>query len=520
MKTAEKVLPSVEVNQEKDMRRTLASVSVFALLTGIPLFMTDKYFNITLSKFLYFAFISALSFALSYTFRPENEIKVKSTENRKMDIAVIGFLASSVISTVFSAYPGDALFGSSGRCMGLCFVLVVAGLYRTLSRHYEIKRAELYGWIGAFSIVGFVAFLQFFGVNVFGLYNNISEATKAAYYSTIGNINVVSSYICLCLPFVMYGFCSVKGAFKRAVLFALCFFGFCFMVITNSDSGYIGMTAAFSAVAFLASKRPADFYKLTLLVSAFLFSLRFVRLVNLSTLWQTKELSPMAVMLGESDTVLILAAVFAVLTLFFAAVKFSHRLMPLVRVVAVVLPLMCLAMFVAAVIYFTVSDTQSDLGMLERYLRFNDKWATGRGHIWRMTMESFSDMPFIKKLIGCGPDTLLLLLSEKYEAEMLKSGALTDNAHNEFMNYLVNNGIIGLCFYVGIIVTALRNCVRKLSSGWFFGGLFAAILSYACQSVVNITQPLTTPFFFILMFMTCCSVARAEKKPDKEEIQQ
>ena len=87
METAEKVLPSVEANQEKDMRRTLASVSVFALLTGIPLFMTDKYFNITLSKFLYFAFISAMSFALSYTFRPENEIKVKSTENRKMDIA-------------------------------------------------------------------------------------------------------------------------------------------------------------------------------------------------------------------------------------------------------------------------------------------------------------------------------------------------------------------------------------------------------------------------------------------------
>lgn len=519
METAEKVLPLVEAEQEKDMRKTLATVSAFALLTGIPLFMTDKYFNITLSKFLYFAIISAMTFALSYTFKPENEIKVKNAANRPMDIAVIGFLLSSVISTLFSSYPGDAFLGSSGRCMGLCFVIIVAGLYRTLSRHYEIKKVELYGYIGAFAVVAFVAFLQFFGVNVFGLYNNISEATKAAYYSTIGNINVVSSYICLCLPFVMFAFCNVKGAVKRLVLFALCFFGFCFMVISNSDSGYIGMVAAFSAVAFLLSKRPSDFYKLPLLISAFLFSLRFVRLINLSTLWTTKELSPLAVMLGESDAVLILAAVFAAAAVLFAFVKFSHRLMPLVRVTAVAVPLLCFGLYAAAVLYFTLNDTQTELGMLEGYLRFNDKWATGRGHIWRMTMESFGDMPFIKKLIGCGPDTLLLLLSEKYEAEMLKSGAMTDNAHNEFMNYLVNNGIIGLCFYIGIIVTALKNCVSKLSSSWIFGGLFAAILSYACQSVVNITQPLTTPFFFILMFMTCCSVASADKKPAAEENQ-
>ncbi|MBR3816627.1 MAG: O-antigen ligase family protein [Clostridia bacterium] len=517
METAEKVLPSVEAEQERDMRKTLASVSVFMLLTGIPLFMTDKYFNITISKFLYFAIISAMTFALSYTFRPENELKAANTSNRAMDIAVGGFLISSVISTLFSPYIGDAFLGSSGRCMGLCFVLVVAGLYRTLSRHYEIKKAELYGYMGAFAVVAFIAFLQFFGVNVFGLYNNISEATKEAYYSTIGNINVVSSYICLCLPFIMFAFCSVRGSVKRLLLFALCFCGFCFMVIVNSDSGYIGMLAAFCGTAYLISKKASDFYKLPLLVSAFLFSLRFVKLLSLGTLWKTKELSPLAVMLGESDTVLILATVSAAVALLFAFVKPAQRLMSLVRVSAVAVPLLCLALFVAAMLYFTFKDTQTDLGMLERYLRFNDKWATGRGHIWRMTMESFADMPFLRKLIGCGPDTLLLLLSEKYEAEMLRSGALTDNAHNEFMNYLVNNGIIGLCFYIGIIVSSLRSCVKRLDGCWIYGGLFAAVLSYACQSVVNITQPLTTPFFFILMFMCCCDAATKRKKLPQEE---
>ena len=196
----------VAVEEENDKREVVSSVSVFMLLTGIPLFMTNKYFNITLSKFIFFALVSVICFALYYTFKPENEVKSKNASSRPMDIAVFGFLASSVVSVLLSSYKADALFGSSGRCMGLCFVLILTGLYYALSRSYKIHKWELVGYSTAFGTVMLIAFLQFFCVNFGGLYTGISEATRDTYYSTIGNINVVSSYICLCLPFIMYLF--------------------------------------------------------------------------------------------------------------------------------------------------------------------------------------------------------------------------------------------------------------------------------------------------------------------------
>lgn len=494
---------AVAVEAEKDKRGIVSSVSVFMLLTGIPLFMTNKYFNITLSKFIYFALVSVLCFALYYTFRPENEVREKNSANKPMDIAVFGFLASSVVSVFFSSYKADALFGSSGRCMGLCFVLILTGLYYSLSRSYKIHKWELIGYCTTFGLVTAIAFLQFFGINFGGLYTNLSKTTIETYYSTIGNINVVSSYICLCLPFIMYLFCTVKGIFKAAGLYIFSFVGFCFMIIVNTDSGYIGMAAAFCAVAYIIAKKKGNFYRVLLLAGTFLFSPRFVSFVYQSLGGKTKPLSDMAVLLGESDILLIIATVLTVLAVIMLKIKIGRTLSIVIRTSVVLFALLIVIGISGAIIYFTVVDTTTPLGFLENYLRFSDKWATERGEIWKMTMDSYSDLPFIKKLFGCGPDTLLPLLTEKYNDRMLVSGYV-DNAHNEFMNYLVNHGIVGLSFYLGMIFIALKKCTEKVDASFVHGGLFAVIISYACQSVVNISQPLTTPFYFIIMFMCCC----------------
>ena len=511
--------PAVAVENEKDTGETVASVSVLALLTGIPLFMTNKYFNITLSKFIFFAIVSVLTFVLYYTFRPENKVKQKNTANKPMDIAVFGFLASSAVSVLFSSYKADALLGSSGRCMGLCFVLILTGLYYALSRSYKIHKKELFGYCTAFGIVAAIAFLQFFGINFGGLYTKLNDSTIAAYYSTIGNINVVSSYICLCLPFIMYLFCTVKGIFRSAGLYIFSFFGFCFMIIVNTDSGYIGMAAAFCAVAYIVAKNRGQFYRVLLLDGTFLLTPRFVNYIYESLGGSTKPLSDMAVLLGESDILIIAAVILLVASVAIIRVKITRVSSIIIRITVVIFALLIVIGISGAIIYFTVFDTNTELGFLENYLRFSDKWATERGEIWTMTMDSYSGLPFIKKLFGCGPDTLLLLLSENYNDRMLVTGYV-DNAHNEFMNYLVNHGIVGLGFYLAMIFIALKKCTERAGQSIVHGGLFAVVISYACQSVVNISQPLTTPFYFIIMFMCCCDMVGKTDNDNKipEEI--
>ncbi len=519
MEIIEKTAEIPAQTEEKDSRETLARVTVFILLTGIPLFMTNKYFNITLSKFLFFAIVTAISFVLSFTLKPEDAVKIKNLSHRKMDIAVFGFLTVSFISAVFSKYPADAFFGSSGRCLGFCYVLLLAGLYWVLSRQYTIRKSEMIGYIAVFTVVMALAFMQFFGINVFGLYDNVTEQTIATYYSTIGNINVVSSYICLCVPFIMYAFCFATKLWKRCLLFLLCFSGFCFLVIVNSDSGYLGLFGAFCVVGIFLTKKPEGFYRILLLGSAFLFAVKLMYFITVICEGKTKELSPLAIMLGKSDVILVFAIISLVLSLVFAKVKIGKPFMSIIKVLLITVPVVLFLALTATVVYFTRFNTQAPLGELEGYLRFNDAWATGRGHIWRITMEAYSDMPFIKQLIGCGPDTLLPLLKENYDAEMLAMGAYTDNAHNEFMNYLVTYGAAGLVFYLSILVIALKNCLKKQKSSLIYGGLFAVIFSYALQSVVNISQPLTTPFYFVLMFISCCDYIKSGKNIKNSETQ-
>lgn len=504
----------VEEELEKDMRGSMTSASVFALLAGIPLFVTNKYFNITLSKFIFFAIVSVLCFALYFTLKPEKEPCKSTYNNKPMDIAVFGFLFTSVLSVIFSPYKADALLGSSGRCLGLCFVLILTGLYYSLSRSYKIKKWELIGYCTAFAIVMLIAFLQFFGINFGGLYTSLSKGTIDTFYSTIGNINVVSSYICLCLPFLMYLFCNVNSIIKAIGLYIFCFAGFCFMVIANSDSGYIGMVAAFCAVAYIVVRKQEKFYRVLFLATAFLLSPGFMVFIK-RNVSDTKPLSELVQFLGESSLVTALAIVCLLTGIVFVFLRPGKRFPTLLRITVIVFVLFSVICLTGAIIYFTVIDKETDLGFLENYLRFGDKWATERGEIWRMTMDSYADLPLIGKLFGCGPDTLSLLLKEKYEAQMLASGEFVDNAHNEFMNYLVNHGIVGLGFYLSMIFIALKKCYAKTRTSVVHGGLFAAVVSYACQSVVNITQPLTTPFYFILIFMCCCDIYKKEESRNK-----
>lgn len=502
-----------EVTEKTDTRlglnQIVARVAVFALLTGIPLFMTNKYFNITISKFLFFAAITTLSFVLCLFLKGEKQTGESSRPHKSMDIAVFGFLGASLFSVLFSEYRVEAFLGSAGRSMGFCFVLLLAGLYYMVSRNYIVHEGAMLGYFAVFLIVAFLAFLQFFGVNIFGLYDGVTQQTIDNYYSTIGNINVVSSYICLCVPFIMYAFCFTTRIWKRCMLFVLCFFGFCFLVIANSDSGYLGICAAFWMLGIFLTRKRKYFHKLLFLGSAFLFSTRFV--CFLSRTFETKELSPLAILLGESDIILIIAVALLVLGILLINVRISRPVMGFIKTLFIVVPIVLVLVLVGVIVYYSVYDTKTDLGELKNYLRFNDSWATGRGQIWRMTMESYSDFPIIRKLFGCGPDTLVLVLKDRFGEEMLKRGALADNAHNEFMNYLVNHGIVGLGFYISIVAVALRNCYLKRENGMLYKGLFLVIFSYLCQSVVNISQPLTTPFFFVLVFISCCDYVKTKK---------
>ena len=76
-----------------------------------------------------------------------------------------------------------------------------------------------------------------------------------------------------------------------------------------------------------------------------------------------------------------------------------------------------------------------------------------------------------------------------------------DSAHNEYFEYLITVGILGLASYIILLYTALRTKLRSHVPG--IKATAVGVIAYAFQAVVNIAVPITTPVFMILMFIGC-----------------
>jgi len=78
-------------------------------------------------------------------------------------------------------------------------------------------------------------------------------------------------------------------------------------------------------------------------------------------------------------------------------------------------------------------------------------------------------------------------------------GQVFDNAHNEYLQYLVTIGALGLITYVVFLVAAgWRMVVRRNGNRYIVGCLFA-VLCYGTQALVNLSLPIATPIMWLLL---------------------
>ena len=140
-------------------------------------------------------------------------------------------------------------------------------------------------------------------------------------------------------------------------------------------------------------------------------------------------------------------------------------------------------------------------------------------------------------------------MTDRYYDDMMNTvGVIYDNAHNEYLQYLITTGIFGAVSYVGLLVITGGALVRTAVSGAVMnenenasgqsagnrskekktsrdsraardsrtglecllgyvadeGGMIAVlfgITGYAVQAFVNLNQSLTTPYIFLLIAM-------------------
>ena len=167
------------------------------------------------------------------------------------------------------------------------------------------------------------------------------------------------------------------------------------------------------------------------------------------------------------------------------------------RIYTVILVIL-LIVFLAAFVLFNTAYREAG-GNAGKYLVVDSDWGSDRGKIWAHVFNMFREFSPLRKLIGGGSGCIAV-----YDKNLrIFPDAILDSAHNEYLNILVNSGILGLAACLGFLFFSILNALKSQNAYKY--ALLLGVLSYMAQAAVNIAQPMTTP-----LFVTAAALITAE----------
>lgn len=505
-------------------RHAVLNYYLVLMFTVFPLFASNAYFNIRHDKYYFFlAFSGVVTIAEAlliyfafYGDKKENspEMTVSNgdlpTKLSFTDWAMLALLAVCVISTIFSKQSTDALFGSlNGRNNGLVLIAFYVGIYFVITRCYYFMEYVFVALAAGSAIVYLLSVLNFCYIDPLGMYAQLDAKTIEDFTSTIGNKNLMSSFICVMLPVVITMSVHTKKTMFRIIYLVSSALGFMALMTADSDSGILGIGVFLVVMLIWYSRRISRLKRYFLCLTVMLASAKLLRFftafLTQSFGCRTKEIDEFQKLFVESDIGFVLIGIAAVITGVLYIIDMKKPNLTLSKAVPIVLGSLFAAAVIAilsAVVYFSCFDTETEFGGFSSILRFNEKWGTHRGFMWIKSFEIFGDFSFFQKLFGTGPDTFFYAFAP-YFTELSKFGDTSTNAaHNEYLNYLITIGAAGLIAYLSVVGGTIVRAIKKSFLNPLSIVCVSAVICYSVQAVVNIAQPITTPLFILFVALT------------------
>ena len=501
MKNTRNTTESPRLQEKYSTRHAVLNYFLVLMFTVFPLFASDAFFNIRHDKYYFFLALSGVviiaeAVLIYYAYcdikkysTPEMTVsKANITKFTFTDWAMLAFLAVCLISAVFSKHTEDALFGSpTGRNNGLILIAFYVGIYFVITRCYYYMEYVFVALAAGSAVVYLLSVLNFCYIDPLGMYTRLDAKTIEDFTSTIGNKNLMSSFICVMLPVVITMSVHTKKTMFRIIYLVSSALGFMALMTADSDSGILGIGVFIFVMLIWYSRK----------------ILRLKRSQSFGC--RTKEIDEFQKLFVESNTGYILIGIAAVITGALYIIDKKKPNLTLSKAVPIVLGSLFAAAVIAilsAVVYFSVVDTTTKLDGFLSILRFDESWGTHRGFMWIKSFDIFGDASFFQKLFGTGPDTFHYAFSP-YFTELMKYGdSSTNAAHNEYLNYLITIGAFGLIAYLSVVGGTIAGAIKKSFSNPLSIVCVSAVICYSVQAVVNIAQPITTPLFILFVALT------------------
>ena len=200
----------------------LAYFYILALFFVIPVYNAGSFMGITQRKVEAFFFIAAIT-VIAYGIiaiacdltgkkddkKPDTKMKTSGlsalgSSFSALDRAMLLFLAAVVISTVFSDYRKESIYGVTGFGTGLVAIFVYVASYFLISRYLKPKRELFYFMVLSSVIPVALAIINRLGGDPLGFYLEGENLSTHLFVSTIGNYGWFSAYLVLILTVEMY----------------------------------------------------------------------------------------------------------------------------------------------------------------------------------------------------------------------------------------------------------------------------------------------------------------------------
>jgi len=471
------------------------SIIYFALILALlPIYFDANIYTAMIrAKGVCYLFIAAvMGIMLLITFvtsvvRKEPPIRYTDQRRSPMDIAMLAFGIAVIISFLFSENKKVAYFGTGGFHVGTLSIVTLIVFYFFVSRNLcgSERHWDLIIVLNTFIFLWVV--LDSVSTDFFGIRTKLGNQ-KLQYFASLGQMDSVSAYLCMILPIVIVFFLNQKKMQFWTVACVL--FGLTAFTGIQTDGVYIGVAVC---AIFLIPYALKD-------------TLRLQRLLWLGLIWGVAitYYSVFSVVApdrigadsGVSGTLIhywigVVMIVFCGLLLIWIEKK---RVLPSHKVISILSKVASIGLIVVIAVFLlhgTVNLIQGDIG-----------WGNGRGGIWLGAIHLFEAYNPLQKLFGLGMTAASTDLSY-FANELLQwNNVIVANAHNDFLEYLISTGIVGLVTYTATWVVPIVEYVKSKKNGkeWSVAKMayFMALMAYMGQSIVGNPYSLSVPIVYLI----------------------
>lgn len=513
--SAEKWTAAAGLQTMREIGEWLFAALAVILCLALAFYAKDGYHQIGEAKFAAYrtimmpgcALLLAVSAAaLYFWFKKRAKPQIFATDGW-----VFAYLIFVDMSVFAGGFYEDVLWGYSGWNMGLAAQVSFCLLYFFASRFGRYYKPLLTVLCAAAVVVYGIGILHRLLIDPIGFYDGLTESQMALFLSTLGQSSWYGSFLAVTLPVGMGVFLYAARRELRLVSGIYMMIGFCTLVTQNSDSAYFALAGVLLVfLPFSADSRETMCRYTGMLALLFAAGKLMYFLMRIHP---NPALCPDYVtqLMWTSKVTWALLAVCVLLTAVLYMMGTGAATMPYPRTfmkrLSRVAPFAAVAALMAAALLIvlqsqnmlpqTIADRLADIS----YFNWNAEWGNGRGRIWRFSAKLFSEADIRHKLFGVGPDCFHSYVAAYYgeEEKLLWGPQQLSNAHNEWLNMLINAGIFGTAAYAGIFLSAIRAFLRGARQDTLLAGIAAACVSYMCYNFFCYQQVLCTPFVFLLL---------------------